>query len=136
MTEFDPETEIEALIETYAAGFDDYDGEAIAACFAYPAVIWQLGKGHVFADTQEMGENTAALLKAYEDAGIVSSAFDLITLSISGDVALATVSWEQEDAEGVVVMEYVCHYQLIRQDGDWRIASIVNVDEEDEGEED
>jgi ketosteroid isomerase-like protein len=136
MTDFDPETEIEALVETYAAGFDDYESEAIAACFAYPAVIWQMGKGHVFADAEEMIENTAALLKAYEEAGIVASAFDLLTLTVSGDAALATVTWEMEDGEGVVVMETVCHYQFLRQGGDWRIATIVNVDEEDEGEED
>ena len=136
MDEFDPETEIEALIETYGAGFDDYDGEAITACFAYPAVIWQMGKGHVFADREEMGENATALLKAYEEAGIVASAFDIVEMVVTDAAAVAVVSWEAEDGDGVVVMEFTASYHFVQQAGDWRIAMIVNVDEDDEGEED
>lgn len=136
MTEFDPETEIEALIETYGAGFDDYDVDAVTACFVYPAVIWQMGKGHVFADAEEMAENIQALFKAYEEAGIVASAFDITTLAVDGPSALATVEWEAEDGEGVVVMDFTCQYQMLFQNDRWAVASIVNLDtdEEDDAE--
>lgn len=132
MVDLDPETEIEALIETYAGGFDDHDAEAVTACFAYPAVIWQFGTGHVFADAEEMAENAAALLKVHEEAGIVLSSFEIVDLTVSGVSALATVEWEQEDDEGVVLMDFTCHYHLVRLGDRWRIASVVNVEEEDE----
>jgi len=132
MIDLDPETEIEALIETYAGGFDDHDGEAVTACFAYPAVIWQFGVGHVFADAEEMAENIAALLKVHEEAGIVLSSFEIVALAVSGTAALATVEWEQEDEEGVVLMDFTCHYSLVRHGDRWRIASVVNVEEDEE----
>lgn len=135
MTDFDPETEIEALIETYGAGFDDYDPEAVTACFAYPAVIWQSGKGHVFADAEEMTENVDALFKAYEEAGIVTSAFDLRDLAISDDSAVATVDWEAEDGDGIVVMEFSASYHLIHRGDRWQIAMIVNAEVEGDEEE-
>lgn len=136
MTDFDPETEIEALIETYGAGFDDYDVDAVTACFVYPAVIWQLGKGHVFANAEEMAENTAALFKAYEEAGIVTSGFEITTLAVEGSSALITVEWEAEDGDGVVVMDFTCQYQLLYQNDRWAIASILNLDTDDDEAED
>lgn len=136
MSEFDPETEIEALVEAYASGFDDYDPEAVAACFAYPAVIWQAGKGHVFANPDEMVENVSALLKVYEEAGIVLSSFEVGELFVTGDAALATVEWEQENADGVVLMDFTCHYQLVFDGRMWRIAMIMNVQGDDDEAED
>lgn len=135
MIDLDPETEIEALIETYAGGFDDQDVEALTACFAYPAVIWQGGTGHVFADAAEMAENAGALLKVHEEAGIVLSSFEVgeLILAVDGASAMAVVEWEHEDEEGVVLMDYSCHYHFIRDRDRWKIALVVNV--EDDGEE-
>lgn len=131
MMEAAPDNEIEAFLETYAAAFDDYDGEAIADCFAYPAVLWQFGKGHVFADADEMLENTAALLKVLEDVGVTVSSFEIKTLAISGDTALATVDWYQENDEGEALIEFSCHYHLVHDGEAWRIAMIVNIDEDE-----
>ena len=134
MTDTGPDDEIEALIEAYSAGFDDYDGEAISACFAYPAVVWQFGKGHVFADFEEMIENINAILKVYEEAGITVSSFEINDLSIQGDTALATVEWSHENDDGEVLFDFACHYHLAFDGDTWRIAMVVNIDEDDEAD--
>ncbi len=121
---------ISELFRDYAAAFDDADAEAVAGFFAYPAVIWQLGDGHVFDDADEIEENADALIDVFDEAGIVVMIPDVQALNTRGNTAFATVDWRQEAKDGEVVHAFRCHYLLIRQDGTWRIATVVNEDTE------
>ncbi len=123
------EAAIAELFETYRAGFDDYDADAIAACFAYPAVIWQFGKGNVFADEEELLENVDKLLDALEKEEVVRSDFVVLSAHVSGDTALVSLDWTQSSGTDEAVLEFTCHYHLILDDEDWRIAMIVNEEE-------
>ena len=122
---------IAALFEAYGAGFDDADADAVTALFAYPAVIWQLGGGHVFEDEEDLAENVEALMDVFDDAGIVVTTPEIAWTKSDGDAGAALVSWRQEDDAGEAVHEFRCLYTLVRQDGDWRIAAIVNISQDE-----
>lgn len=114
------------LFDDYASAYDDYDAEALADCFAYPCTIWQLGKGNVFSDEEELLENIEALLQVLEREEIVATRYEILHQGVSGDTAYATVKWDQQRSDGETALEFVCHYLLICEDGDWVIATIVN----------
>ncbi|MGQ7793235.1 nuclear transport factor 2 family protein [Faunimonas sp. B44] len=130
MSEGSAEQAINELLRGYAAAFDDADAEAVAGFFAYPAVIWQLGDGHVFEDADEIEENADALIDVFDEAGIVVMIPQVRALNTSGNSAFVTVDWRQEAQDGEVVHAFRCHYLLILQDGTWRIATVVNEDTE------
>jgi uncharacterized protein (TIGR02246 family) len=126
MSERDTGAEIRALFAAYGAAFDDADAEAVTDLFAWPATIWQLGEGHVFEDADDLAENVEALMDVFEEAAIVVTTPDVRDLRIAGPTAFATVAWRQENAAGEALHEFTCHYMLLEQDGDWRIATVVN----------
>jgi len=125
-----PETEdeITALFEEYAAGFDDFDAEAVADCFAYPCTIWQFGRGNVFADREELLENIEALLGVYEREDIVHSTFEVAALNAAEGAALASLTWSQEREDGEVALAFGCRYALMDGPDGWRIATVFNED--------
>ena len=117
---------IDVLFRDYAAGFDDFDAEVIADCFTYPVTIWQLGKGNVFHDRDELLENIEALLDVFEKEEIVHSEFEILSHSASGPTALATLSWRQERESGEAALAFICHYALMQGEDGPRIALVVN----------
>jgi len=120
--------EITDLFQAYANGFDDFDADAIADCFAYPCTIWQFGRGNVFADREELLENIEALLAVFEREEIVHSAFTVIEDFTSGHVTLVTLDWRQERADGEAAMEFTCHYAVMEGHNGWSIATVFNED--------
>jgi hypothetical protein len=132
MGEADNAQAIRALFTAYAAGFDDADAAAVTALFAWPATIWQFGKGHVFEDSDELGENVDALIDVFDEAGIVANIPEIGDVRVSGASAFAAVLWRQQDSAGEVLHEFACQYLLVQHEGAWRIATVVN-EEEDGG---
>ena len=132
-TELLPETDaaeqeaaIAALFEDYRAGFNDFDAETILDCFAFPATIWQFGKGYVFQDEEELAENIDMLLAAVDKEGVTYSEYATVACHISGTAALVTLDWNQQGEDGDTVLAFTCHYHLIRDDDEWLISTIVN----------
>lgn len=121
-----PEDLIAGLFETYVNGFNDYDCQAIVECFALPAIVWQFGKGHVFSTAKALAENTEALLAALSEEKVTLSEFDVISSHVSGSTAMITLDWRQENASNEAVLEFTCHYHLISDGADWRIAMVIN----------
>ncbi len=117
---------IAKLFEDYRAGFEDYDAEAIADCFAYPSTIWQFGKGNVFVDDEDLLQNIEKLLEELGKEDVVGSDFEVISAHVSGTTALVSLAWTQDNGEEEFVFEFVCHYHLVLDGDDWRIAMIVN----------
>ena len=122
------ESDIHALFTAYGAGFDDADPDAVISLFAWPATIWQSGKGHVFEDDDELSENVDALMDVFDEAGIVSTTPEVKDIRIAGSTAFAHVAWRQEDDAGELLHQFSCQYLLVQQEGSWRIATIVNED--------
>lgn len=125
------EAAIRNLFDAYAAGFDDYDTDAIADLFAYPAVIWQFDRGTMFETDEDLIENIEALLQILDDAEVVRSEYTIGAIAISGPTALVDVSWSQQCADGEEALAFTCHYSLVNIDGAWLIASIFNVNAPD-----
>jgi hypothetical protein len=124
---------IDDLFAAYTDALNDFDADAIVELFAYPATIWQFGKGHVFADRDDLLENVEALLAAFDSAGVVTSSCAIETAEAPEGVgsAFATVLWTQDDAQGEPVHEFHCSYLLVPDDGEMFIASVINpLDEE------
>lgn len=123
----------EDLFAAYADALNDFDAEAIVDLFAYPATVWQFGKGHVFSDRDDLLDNVDALLAAFDSAGVVTSSYTIETneAPIGTGSAFASVLWRQDDAEGQVIHEYRCGYLLVPDNGDWFIASVINPAEDD-----
>ena len=121
---------IAGLFEAYQAAYDDYDAEALAACFVYPCTIWQFGKGNVFVDSDELLENIEALLDVLEGEEIVATRHEIMHLSICGDTAHATLAWRHMREDDEEAMGFTCHYMLLRHEaqtgGRWLVATIVN----------
>lgn len=126
MTTRHDEAEIDALFDAYAIGFDDADPQAVTALFAWPTTIWQSGTGHVFADADELSENVGALIDVFDEAGITRTQPTLKEVRVAGEAAFADVAWRQSDDAGETLHAFSCQYLLMRQDGAWRIATIVN----------
>ena len=120
------EAEIHRLFAAYAAGFDDADANAVTKLFAWPAVIWQLGEGHVFEDEDELAENVDALFDVFDEASIVTMTPDVRDIRVAGSSAFASVAWRQQDDSDEVLHEFTCQYLLVNRDGVWRIATVVN----------
>ena len=127
------EAAIAAIFSAYGAAFDDAEADAVTALFAYPATIWQFGEAHVFEDADDLAENVEALIDVFDDAGIVLTTPDIRAMRIAGGAAFATVAWRQEDASGESLHEFTCHYLLIAGADGWRIATVVNEAENQEG---
>ncbi|NBN64265.1 DUF4440 domain-containing protein [Microvirga tunisiensis] len=117
---------IAALFEDYLAGFNDADADAIIDCFALPATIWQMDKGYVFDDEEDLAENIETLIEALDKEDVSFSEFDVVSAHISGTTALVTLDWRQESADGESIFEFTCHYHLVFDGDMWRIAMIVN----------
>ncbi len=117
---------IAQLFDDYQTGFNDFDAERIADCFALPAIIWQHEKGHVFNDEEELLENIEALLADLEKEGVTYSDFHVSSSHVSGTAALVTLDWQQANDDGDAILEFTCHYQLIQDGDDWAIATVVN----------
>ncbi len=124
--------DIQRLFAAYGAGFDDADAQAITDLFAYPATIWQLGEGHIFEDEDDLAENVEALMDVFDEAEIVVTLPELRDSRIAGPAAFASVAWRQENSAGEPLHEFTCHYMLIRENGAWRIATVVNEAEAEE----
>ncbi|WP_427025055.1 nuclear transport factor 2 family protein [Aureimonas ureilytica] len=124
----DAEAAIESLFTAYAAGFDDFDAEAIIACFQFPVTIWQSGRGNVFDDEDELAENVEALLAVFEREEIVQSRFEIVEAAGDGGAAFAVLDWRQEREDGEAALEFRCRYALVRDETGrgWRIALAVN----------
>jgi hypothetical protein len=118
---------VEDLFVGYRDGFDDFDGEAIADCFLYPATIWQFGRGNVFADRDELMENVEALLGVLEREEVVRSDFEIVDIVVEGACAFAVLDWRQEREDGEEALSFRCHYTLLLTEADdWRIVTVVN----------
>ncbi|MEO1399380.1 MAG: nuclear transport factor 2 family protein [Pseudomonadota bacterium] len=128
-----PSAGITALFAAYADALNDFDAGAIVDLFAFPNTIWQFGKGHVFADADDLLENVETLLKAFDGAGVVTSSFHLDSSHCleTGSSAHATASWTQQDAEGETIHAFRCTYLLLLDNGELFIASVVNEPEDD-----
>jgi ketosteroid isomerase-like protein len=124
--------DIQKLFAAYGAGFDDADAQAITALFAYPATIWQFGEGHMFEDEDDLAENVEALMDVFDEAEIVLTVPELRESRVAGAAAFASVAWRQENSAGEPLHEFTCEYMLIRQDGGWRITTVINEAEADE----
>lgn len=122
----DDSNDIATLFQDYADGMNDMDAEAIADLFAYPVTIWQLGKGYVFEDTDDLIENIETLLDAYDKAGVTYSEPEIGPTHVTKAAAFATISWRQQDEMGEVIHAFHCDYTLVKQHSDWLITNIVN----------
>ena len=120
------ESDIRALFAAYAAAFDDADAQAVTKLFAWPATIWQFGKGHVFEDAEELRENVEALIDVFDEAGITCTSPEVREVRVAGTAAFADVQWRQADDGGEVLHEFTCQYLLVREGGSWRITTVVN----------
>lgn len=122
----DDSNDIATLFQDYADGMNDMDAEAIAELFAYPVTIWQLGKGYVFEDADDLIENIETLLDAYDKAGVTYSEPEIGPTHVTKAAAFATISWRQQDEVGEVIHAFHCDYTLVKQHSDWLITNIVN----------
>lgn len=122
----DDSNDIADLFQDYADAMNDMDAESIADLFAYPVTIWQLGRGYVFANADELQENIKTLLDVFDDAGVIYSEPEIGPTHVTRAAAFATVSWRQQDEIGEIVHAFHCDYTLVKQHGDWLITMIVN----------
>lgn len=122
---------VKEVIATYGAGLDDFDSDRILDLFQFPLVIWQFGKGHVFEDEDDLAENVDALFKVFEREKVAQSVPTVRECVVTGDRALAEVDWEHLDATGEPVFGFSIGYFLVKDSGEWFIATVVN-DEPDE----
>lgn len=128
----DDSNDIATLFQDYADGMNDMDAEAIADLFAYPVTVWQLGKGYVFEDADDLIENIETLLDAYDKAGVTYSEPEIGPTHVTKAAAFATISWRQQDEMGEVIHAFHCDYTLVKQHSDWLITNIVNEQPVDE----
>lgn len=117
---------IRALFTAYAEAFDAADASVVIQLFAYPATIWQFGAGQVFGDEPALRKNVEALVDVFDEAGIKRLIPDVRGVHTAGDTAFADVLWRQEDEAGEVLHRFACQYLLVRREGVWRIATVVN----------
>jgi hypothetical protein len=120
------EAEIRDLFAAYGTSFDEADPDAVTSLFAWPATIWQFGKGHVFADAEELAENVDALMDVFDEAGIKTTVPEVKEVRVAGAAAFAHVFWRQRDDSGEVLHEFACQYLLVHHHSGWRIVTIVN----------
>lgn len=122
----DDSNDIPDVFQDYADAMNDMDAEAIADLFAYPVTIWQLGRGYVFDDKEDLIENIETLLDVFEEAGVIYSEPEIGPVHVTKAAAFATVSWRQQDEIGEVIHAFHCDYTLVKKYSDWLITMVVN----------
>lgn len=122
----DDSNDIATIFQDYADGMNDMDPEAITDLFAYPVTIWQLGRGYIFDDAEDLAENIETLLDVFEQAGVIYSEPEIGPVHVTKAAAFATVFWRQQDEIGDVIHAFHCDYTLVKQHSDWLITMIVN----------
>ncbi|MEM8839394.1 MAG: nuclear transport factor 2 family protein [Pseudomonadota bacterium] len=122
----DDSNNIADLFQDYADAMNDLDAEAVADLFVFPVTIWQLGKGYVFDDADELIENIETLLDVFEEAGVIYSEPQIGPVHVTKTAAFASVSWRQQDDIGEVIHSFHCDYTLVKADNRWLITHIVN----------
>ncbi len=117
---------VEEIFRAYGAGLDDFDRDQLLDLFQFPCVIWQFGKGHVFEDEDELAENVDALLTVFEREGIHQSVPTVKEVAVTGARAVAEVDWTHLDAAGEEVFAFSIGYFLVKESGEWFIATVIN----------
>ena len=116
--------EIHQLFVDYGRALDDGDIDRYVSLFSVDGVL-DLGP---IGSAQGHDNIRRIMVRALD--GLVGASYHLITspqITISGDVAQATVMWtvihRDDNGQPHVTMIGKHHDQLIRQDKQWRIAS-------------
>ena len=124
-----PEDDVLAVFAAYAAAFDDADAATVTDLFAYPATLWQFGRGHVFEDADDLLGNVEKLIDALDAEGVVVTTPEILALETAGAAAFARVSWTHADDTGEALMGFTASYLLVRTPGaPFRIAAVWNED--------
>ncbi|MEM9207043.1 MAG: hypothetical protein AAGA88_12010 [Pseudomonadota bacterium] len=122
------EAPIGPVLDAYRDAYNDYDANALAACFLFPVTLWQFGKGFVFENAEDLAENIEKVLDAYEEAGVVETHYEVADWVESGSAASAVIDWDQSDADGETVHVFSCLTVFAEDDrGEMKITTIVNL---------
>ncbi len=113
----------ERFFTRYAAAFDAFDPEAIAAFYAVPCMMIRAGEAVTLSTTSAVLANMKALVATYRSEGCKRARFgDLQVALLDPGLALVTVPWMIELLDASSTQRFRNTYELLELEGQWRIA--------------
>jgi len=113
----------------YAKGFDTFDAEGLAKYFYSPAHMVQNGTVTTFGTPDEVLKQIKGLLANYQKLGYKKGNLVEIEVKPMGAWSAAvSVHWIIDHVDGSILRDFHCTYNLLLQEGDWKILVATNHD--------
>lgn len=121
--------DVQPFFDRYAAALAAIDLEAIADCYAYPSLaVSRLGRVAI-GDQQQVRDFFGPNGQRYRDRGIVRLQIADLRAEYDDDgLWVGTAQLQNLDEQGEIVDVERNAYQLVREDGDWKIAVTTPLD--------
>ncbi|MEO1323356.1 MAG: hypothetical protein AAFV59_10155 [Pseudomonadota bacterium] len=119
-------SELEDWCASYVRAFCDYDADAIAAHWTFPALTTQAGRSFSFASREHFSKNTDKLLGFYQRQGVSDVTRSVIAChALHPDVASMTVSDVMRSQSREEIVSWTAAYVLQRTGGIWKAVMAV-----------
>ena len=90
-------TDARAFFDRFGRAFEAADGDAVAACFALPALLTRDGVPTEIADADALRASVAELLRVHEQAGVTRiRAASVVVLEQAEAHTVVRVDWQLE----------------------------------------
>lgn len=106
---------------SYVTAFGEFDPDAIATHWDYPATVLQAGKLFSFPDAQSFASNVRKLCSFYRRQNVVSAVRDLLDVyPLSDDVVSIRAEDHMLSVTGRVIVSWQSAYTLRKTNNGWR----------------
>jgi hypothetical protein len=113
----------------YAKCYDDFDYENLAKYYFAPTLMLKNGAVVALSATDEIFEHLKGLLASYNEHGYKEGHLVGIEVRLMGAWSVTvTVHWIIDHVNGSVLRDFYSTYNLIFQDGEWKILVTTNHD--------
>jgi hypothetical protein len=119
--------DIESFFQGYVKAFERFDVDALAACLVYPcqSVADTRSKPTVFNSPEDYRTGIEPLMSTYRQLGVAQGRIRRLQVSsLAPTLAVCSVEWDVNRADGSPLYQHEAVYTLTRHTGSWAIATI------------
>jgi hypothetical protein len=119
--------DIESFFQSYVQAFERFDVDALAAHLAYPcqSVADTRSAPTVFGSPDDYRTGIEPLISAYRKLGVAQGRIRRLQVSsLAPSLAVCSVEWDINRADGSPLYQHEAVYTLTRHTGSWAIATI------------
>lgn len=125
----DQTDDLEAFFKRFAMAYTRLDVDGVSDLFCLPFFTLINGEKTNWPKLEELYHTTCILFDWYKQQGFYDARYSIVSmLKLSRDLATARLRWRAILNDGSP-WEYCTSYQLKRIDGEWRLAGVIQFEE-------